>query len=247
MSIRLDRWISRTIRIGDLAKYLLNLESNNRGQVSHDDVPDTRPAQKMAGSARDFRSCISRRSFISLITHCTHNLTIPSARIDVCSQHLVRESWSQSGCFAWLAALECRHSKSSGERQRCKSSCAVSNSSLSSYLLWLPRRLAYRRQYSGSMFVPWSFSSLASSKFSGNCGRNMESTRSCWLADCFLRFPWPFLVPSISPSRRVLRPSCHAGFPRIRFGSIWWASLFFARRSVLPFSSRHGWQRLWSE
>jgi hypothetical protein len=26
-----------------------------------------------------------------------------------------------------------------------------------------------------------------------------------------------------------------------------WASLFFARRSVLPFSSRQGWQRLWSE
>ena len=155
--------------------------------------------------------------------------------------------WSQSGCFPWLAALECPPRSHRGSAQRCKSSCAVSNSSLSSYLLWLPRRLACRRRHSGSMFVPRCFSSSVSSKFSGNCRRNMAWTRSCRLADCFLRFPWSFLVLSISPPRRVLRPSFHGGFPRTRFGSIWWSSLLFARRSVLPFSSRHGWQRLWSE
>ena len=134
-----------------------------------------------------------------------------------------------------------------GGVQRCKSNCAVSNSSLSSYLLWLPRRLACRRSHSGCMFVRRCFSSSASSKFSMNCRRNMGSTRSCGLVDCFLRFPWPFLVPSISLTRRILRPSFHAGFPRTPFGSIWWASLLFARRSVLLFSFRHGWQRLWSE
>ena len=32
------------------------------------------------------------------------------------------------------------------------------------------------------------------------------------------RFPWPFLVPSILPPRRILRPSFRAGFPLLRFG-----------------------------
>jgi len=35
--------------------------------------------------------------------------------------------------------------------------------------------------------------------------------------------------------------------PAPTFGFIWWASLFFARRSVLSFSFWHGRQRLWLE
>src|SRR6267143_830869 len=151
---------------------------------------------------------------------------------------------SQPDCFPWLSALESPLEVTRGSAQRCKSSCAVSNSSLWYLVL---RHLAFRRRHSGFTFVRRCFSSSASSRFSMNCRRNMASTRSCRLADCFLRFPWLFLAPSISPPRRILRPSFHAGFPRIRFGSIWWALLFFARRSVLPFLSRHGWQRLWSE
>ena len=49
------------------------------------------------------------------------------------------------------------------------------------------------------MFVPCCCSSSGSSRFSGNYLANKASTRSCRLADSFLRFPWPCLVASIIP------------------------------------------------
>src|SRR6267143_1934207 len=98
---------------------------------------------------------------------------------------------SQPDCFPWLSALESPLEVTRGSAQRCKSSCAVSNSSLWYLVL---RHLAFRRRHSGFTFVRRCFSSSASSRFSMNCRRNMASTRSCRLADCFLRFPWLFLA-----------------------------------------------------
>ena len=179
----------------------------------------------------------------------SHSLREHSARIDVCMQHLVRESCAlvTISLLPLVGSFRMPNFEITGESPALQivvcsfQQFVVVVPALAFAPFGMPPTAFWIYVCASLLFIIGLIKIFSELRQEHGVDKIMPFGR------LFFAIPMAVLVPSISPSRRVLRPWFHAGFPPIRFGSIWWASLFFARRSVLPFSSRHGWQRLWSE